>query len=52
MHPVIEKASRDLETSLQSNFTDTLIKSVIHDKSGLAYCDKFLGNNDKNNYVW
>ena len=47
MHPVLEKASHDLETSLRSNFTDTLIKSVIHDTSGLAYCDEFLGNNDK-----
>ena len=47
MYPVMEKASRDLETSLRNNFTDTLIKFVIHDTSGLAYCDEFLGNNDE-----
>ena len=47
MYPVMEKASRDLEILLRTNFTDTLIKSAIHDKSGLAYYDEFLGNNDK-----
>ena len=47
MYPVIEEASSDLETTLRGNFTDTLIKSVIHDKSGMAYCDDFLGNDDK-----
>ena len=46
MYTVMEKASRDLEATLRSNFTDTLIKSIIHDKSGLAYCDEFLGNSD------
>ena len=47
MYSVMEKASCDLETSLRSNFTDTLIKSAIHDKYGLAYYDEFLGDGDK-----
>ena len=47
MYTVMEKASRDLEATLRGNFTDTLIKSAIRDKSGLAYYDEFLGDDDK-----
>ena len=44
---VLEKASHDLEALLRSNFTDALVKSAVHDKSGLAYFDDFLGDGDK-----
>lgn len=47
MFAVLEKASRDLEALLRSNFTDALVKSAIHDKSDMAYCDDFLGGGDK-----
>ena len=47
MFAVLEKASRDLEALLRSNFTDALVKSAIHDKSDKAYYDDFLGGGDK-----
>ena len=47
MYAVMEEASRDLETLLRSNFTDTLIKLAVHDEYGLAYYDEFLGDDDK-----
>lgn len=46
-HTVLEKASHDLEALLRGNFTDNLIKSAIHDESGSAYYDDFLGDGDK-----
>ena len=45
-YTVMEKASNDLEALLRSNFTDTLIKSAIHDKTGLEYYDDFFGDGD------
>jgi len=47
MYAIMEKASRDLESLLRGNFTDALIKSAVHDKSGLVFYDDFLGNGDK-----
>ena len=46
-YPVMKKASRDLEALLRGNFTNALIKSAVHDESGLAYYDEFLGDDDK-----
>ena len=47
IYPIMEKASHNLEILLRGNFTNTLIKSIVHDKSGLAYCDEYLGDGDK-----
>lgn len=46
-YTILEKALRDLESLLRSNFTDVLIKLAVHDESGLVYYDDFLGNKDK-----
>ena len=47
VYPIMEKTSRNLETLLRGNFTDTLIKLAVHDEYGLAYYDEFLGDDDK-----
>lgn len=45
-YTVMQEASHKLESVLRNNLTDTLIKSAIHDTSGLAYYDDFLGDSD------
>ena len=47
---IMEKASSDLETFLRNDFTDILIKLAVHDKSGLAYYDDFIGGGDKDSF--